>query len=72
MEREKLARMKNHLSKLRTEQGVSLAALSRMTGISRIHLYYIESGQRTPTVPVAYKIARTLHKTLEEVFPEPK
>lgn len=62
--------MKNNLAKVRSELNLSLRDLAKRSGVSWTHIAKIESGERTPTVPVAYAICRALGKSIYDVFPE--
>lgn len=46
----------------RKEKGISLSELSRMTGVSKSYLSYIERGmKRNPSIDVIKRIFHTLH-----------
>ena len=62
--------MKNNLATVRSELGLSLRALAKKSGVSWTHIAKIESGERTPTVPVAYAICKALKRNISEVFPD--
>lgn len=62
--------MKNNLAAVRDELNLSLRELAKKSGVSWTHIAKIESGERTPTVPVAYAICKAVGKTIYEVFPE--
>ena len=49
-----------NLRRLRSEQGLSLERLSRVSGVSRAMLGQIELGQSTPTINVLWKISTAL------------
>ena len=49
-----------NLKRFRSERGLSLEALSRVSGVSRAMLGQVELGQSTPTINVVWKIARAL------------
>ena len=49
-------RIKILLKEIRNEKGISLEELSKMTGISRSHLNYIERGEKEPTLSIALRI----------------
>lgn len=49
-----------NLRRLRTQRGLSLEKLSKVSGVSRAMLGQIELGQSAPTVNVLWKIARAL------------
>lgn len=62
--------MKNNLATVRDELNLSLRELAKKSGVSWTHIAKIESGERTPTVPVAYAICKAVGKTIYEIFPE--
>ena len=49
-----------NLKRFRSERGLSLEALARVSGVSRAMLGQIELGQSTPTINVVWKISRAL------------
>lgn len=53
---------------LRTGKNISIVRLSVDSGISRSHLYYIESKQTSPSLDTLAKIAKSLGVTLKELF----
>lgn len=62
--------MKNNLAAVRYELNLSLRELAKKSGVSWTYIAKIESGERTPTVPVAYAICRAVGRTIYEVFPD--
>lgn len=62
--------MKNNLAAVRHELNLSLRDLARKSGVSWTHIAKIESGERTPTVPIAYALCRAIGRTIYEVFPD--
>ena len=62
--------MKNNLADIRGELQLSLRALAGRSGVSWSHIAKIESGERNPTVPVAYAICKALNRTIYDVFPD--
>lgn len=62
--------MKNNLAAVRNELNLSLRELAKKSGVSWTHIAKIESGERTPTVPVAYALCKALGKGIYEVFPD--
>lgn len=62
--------MKNNLAMVRSELNLSLRDLARKSGVSWTHIAKIESGERTPTVPVAYAICKALGRSITEIFPD--
>lgn len=62
--------MKNNLAAIRYELGMSLRQLATLSGVSWSHIAKIESGERTPTLPIAYAICRALNRNVYVVFPD--
>lgn len=56
------------LSHVRTSKGFSIAELSRRSGISVSHIFYIENCMRTPTITVLCKLARALNVKPEDLY----
>lgn len=62
--------MKNNLAMVRSELNLSLRELAKRSGVSWTHIAKIESGERTPTVPIAYALCKATGKSIYEVFPD--
>jgi len=60
--------MKNRLRILRAEKNWSQAELAEKVGVSRQAIIAIENGKYDPGLPLAFKLARSFGKMLEEVF----
>ncbi|MFW6299995.1 MAG: helix-turn-helix transcriptional regulator [Oceanicaulis sp.] len=60
--------MKNVIRQLRAERGWSQAALAERLDVSRQTVISIETGKYDPSLPLAFKIARTFGLRIEEVF----
>jgi len=60
--------MKNRLRVLRAEKNWSQAQLAENVGVSRQAIIAIENGKYDPGLPLAFKLARSVGKSLEEVF----
>ena len=52
--------MRLWMRKIRVAQGLTLQDIANAAGVSVQSVAYYESGERTPTVPVAKKIANFL------------
>lgn len=61
-------RIKILLKEIRSEKGISLEELSKMTGISRSHLNYIERGEKEPTLSIALRICIALKIDIKEFY----
>ena len=60
--------MNNRLKVLRAERDWSQAHLAELLGVSRQTVNALETGRYDPSLPLAFKIARLFHTTIEEVF----
>lgn len=60
--------MKNHLRKLRGEQGWSQADLAERLDVSRQTVNAIETGKYDPSLPLAFRIAMLFGRTIESIF----
>lgn len=60
--------MKNRIRELRTEHGMTQEQLARAIGVSRQSVIAIENGKYRPSLELAFKIAKTFRKSIEEVF----
>ena len=62
--------MKNRLRELRAERGWSQADLALRLEVSRQTVNAIETGRYDPSLPLAFRIARTFAMAIEELFEE--
>ncbi|MDN5559349.1 MAG: helix-turn-helix transcriptional regulator [Ruaniaceae bacterium] len=60
--------MRNALSELRSERGLSQQALADLLGVSRQTIISIEKGRFDPSLPLAFRIAATFERAIEDVF----
>ncbi len=60
--------MENSIRELRDLHGLSQQALADRLGVSRQTVISIEKGKYDPSLPLAFKIAQTFEKRIEEVF----
>lgn len=60
--------MKNRLRVLRAERGWSQAELADRLGVSRQTVNALEVGKYDPSLPLAFKIARTFERTIHDIF----
>ena len=60
--------MKNRLRVLRAERAWSQAELGARVGVSRQAVNAIETGKYDPSLPLAFKLARTFGLAIEEIF----
>lgn len=65
--------MKNRLRVLRAEQDLSQADLAGRLKVSRQTINAIETGKYDPSLPLAFRIARLFHQSIEAIFePDPE
>jgi DNA-binding XRE family transcriptional regulator len=58
----------NRLKFFRTKEGMTLESLARATRVSKGHIHSVEAGRSTPSIEVAYKIAKVLGMTVYEIW----
>lgn len=67
MDRENIF-LSNRIHILRAEHKMTQKDLAGKIGVSRQTIISIEKGNYTPSLLLAFQIARTFEKTIEEVF----
>ena len=60
--------MKNRLRVIRAERQWSQKDLAGLLGVSRQTVNAIETGKYAPSLPLAFKIARLVERSIEDVF----
>lgn len=60
--------MNTKIPELRKAGKISQQELADAVGVTRQTVISIEKGKYTASLPLAYKIARFFHLTIEEVF----
>lgn len=60
--------MDNVVAALRAEHHWSQAHLAELLGVSRQTVVSIEKGRFDPSLPLAFRIARTFERPIEEIF----
>ena len=60
--------MKNRIKLLRTEVGLSQAALADRLDVSRQTVNALETGRYDPSLPLAFKLAALFSVRIEDVF----
>ena len=60
--------MKNRLRELRAKKGWSQAELADRLEVSRQSVNAIETGKYDPSLPLAFSLARTFKRRIEEIF----
>lgn len=61
-------RLGNSLLALRTERGLTQAALAELVGVSRKTINTVENGVFVPSTLLALRLARALGRPVEEIF----
>jgi putative transcriptional regulator len=60
--------VKNRVRELRSDRGLSQADLAAALGVSRQTVISIEGGRYSPSLPLAFQIARFFDSTVDEMF----
>jgi len=60
--------MNNKLKVLRAERDWSQADLAEQLGVSRQTVNALETGRYDPSLPLAFKIAKTFGQPIESIF----
>ncbi len=58
----------DNIRKIRIDKKISILNLSLESGISRSHLFYIESKKTVPTLETLTKIAHAMNLQLKDFF----
>lgn len=56
------------LKEIRKEMNISLEELSKLSGISKSHLSYIERQEKEPTLTILIKIAKALNIDIKDLY----
>lgn len=60
--------IKNIISGLRKERGITQQQLADMVNVTRQTIISLENGKYNPSITLAYEIAKSFGKTIEQVF----
>lgn len=60
--------MKNHIKKYRTQKGLLQQELADLCEVSRQTVNAIENNKYDPTLELAFRLARVLDITVEDLF----
>lgn len=60
--------IENQVYELRSKAGITQESLAEAIGVTRQTIIAIEKGKYTPSIILAFKIAKFFKKSLEEVF----
>ena len=58
----------NIISTLRRNKKLSQEELARLCGVTQQHIHWIETGQKSPSLKVAAKLAAALGVTIDELI----
>lgn len=61
-------RVKTLIRELRAKTGLTQEELARQVGVRRETIVFLEKGKYNPSLKLAYRVARALDSTIEEVF----
>lgn len=60
--------MENTIKSLRTSKGWTQAELGDRLGVSRQTVNALETGKYDPSLPLAFRLARTFNRPIETIF----
>jgi putative transcriptional regulator len=58
----------NRIRALRTDRGLTQAQLAELLGVTRQTVIAVEQGKYSPSLELAFQIARALGRSIDEVF----
>lgn len=58
----------NNMKKYRKKNNISMKELSFKTQISERYLYFIEKGEKSPSMKTARIISNSLNASIEDIF----
>ncbi len=61
-------RVLNQIRHWRGERGVTQEQLAKLSGVTRQTIIALEAGKYSPSLELAFRLARCLGRDLEEVF----
>lgn len=60
--------MKTRMKELRNELNITQEELAKQVGVRRETIIFLEKGKYNPSLRLAYRVAKVLNSTIEEVF----
>ncbi|GIP16572.1 transcriptional regulator [Paenibacillus montaniterrae] len=60
--------MNNRIRELRAQVDMTQEQLAELVGVSRQSIIAIENERYNPSLELAYKISKTFHRSIEDVF----
>jgi putative transcriptional regulator len=61
-------RVKTRIKEFRAKAGMTQEELARQVGVRRETIVFLEKGKYNPSLKLAYRVAKALDSTIEEVF----
>ncbi len=60
--------MKTRMKELRSEVNITQEELAKQVGVRRETIIFLEKGKYNPSLRLAYRVAKALNSTIEDVF----
>ncbi len=60
--------MKTRIKEFRARYNLTQETLAKMVGVRRETIVFLEKGKYNPSLKLAYKLAKVLEATIEELF----
>jgi putative transcriptional regulator len=60
--------VKTRIKEFRARYDLTQEALAKMVGVRRETIVFLEKGKYNPSLKLAYKLARVLETTIEDLF----
>lgn len=60
--------MKTRIKEFRARNDLTQEALAKLVGVRRETVVFLEKGKYNPSLKLAYRIARSLDTTIDELF----
>ncbi|HOW13924.1 helix-turn-helix transcriptional regulator [Methanosarcina sp.] len=60
--------MKTRIKEFRARHDLTQEALAKLVGVRRETIVFLEKGKYNPSLKLAYRIARSLGSTIDELF----
>jgi DNA-binding XRE family transcriptional regulator len=63
-----MTKINTRIKELRARYNLTQGDLADKVGVTRQTMLYLEKGKYNPSLVLAYKVAKALNSTIEEVF----
>ena len=60
--------MRTRIREFRARYNMTQEELAKKVGVRRETIVFLEKGKYNPSLKLAYKVAKVLHTTIEELF----